>query len=112
MNKKSRFRTHRLFHIAGEGWYLECREGNQGPFPTREKADSCLETLMNDPHAGQPEWQPSPDDSGAWLAHDRSDGERRNDRDRRNTIRFETALGTRRSGQGRRRIDAQVRQIL
>ncbi len=113
MGKKARFRTNRLFHVVGEGWYLECREGNKGPFPTRDKVDRYLEALRTISHAERSRMPPDPDDSGTWLVHDRRDCERRNDHDRRDSIRFETGRpGTRRSGEGRRRIDIHVQQAL
>ena len=41
-----RFRTERFFHILGEGWFFEAREGMFGPYETRLIADKALSRLI------------------------------------------------------------------
>lgn len=36
----------RAFHVKGQGWYFEAREGLQGPYIFREHAELHLQTLM------------------------------------------------------------------
>ena len=42
---RNKFKRHRYFHIAGDGWYLEVREGIKGPFVSRESAEGYLTSL-------------------------------------------------------------------
>lgn len=42
---RNKFKRHRYFHVAGEGWYLEVREGTKGPFVNRENAEESLTSL-------------------------------------------------------------------
>lgn len=37
----------RHFHVMGEGWFLYTREGVQGPFLDRQRADHYLSQLMS-----------------------------------------------------------------
>ena len=46
---KARFNSSRFFHVVGEGWYLEAREGPQGPFNERGSALVRLEQIMEQP---------------------------------------------------------------
>ncbi len=41
-----RFRSERFFHILGEGWYFEAREGMFGPHETRAIARDALKKLI------------------------------------------------------------------
>ncbi len=41
-----RFRSERFFHILGEGWYFEAREGMFGPHETRVMAREALTKLI------------------------------------------------------------------
>lgn len=38
-----RFTLNRFRHMAGEGWYIDVREGRKGPFFSREDAEKYLE---------------------------------------------------------------------
>jgi len=37
----------RFFHVMGQGWFLCTREGVQGPFLDRHRANQCLLHLMS-----------------------------------------------------------------
>ncbi len=41
-----RFRSERFFHVLGEGWYFEAREGLFGPHETRVMASEALTRLI------------------------------------------------------------------
>ena len=41
-----RFRTERFFHILGEGWFFEAREGMFGPYDVKAKAQLALRRLI------------------------------------------------------------------
>jgi len=41
----NKFKRHRYFNVAGDGWYLEVREGIKGPFVSRESAEKFLNSL-------------------------------------------------------------------
>ena len=41
-----RFRSERFFHILGEGWYFEAREGMFGPHETKVMAGEALKKLI------------------------------------------------------------------
>ena len=41
-----RFRSERFFHILGDGWYFEAREGMFGPHETRVMALEALTKLI------------------------------------------------------------------
>lgn len=45
MNKRSPFMISRLFHVVGQEWFFESREGIRGPYKTKEKAKAALEEL-------------------------------------------------------------------
>lgn len=40
------FRSERFFHVLGEGWFFEAREGMFGPYETRVKAHEALSRLI------------------------------------------------------------------
>ncbi|HEB98709.1 MAG TPA: hypothetical protein ENJ05_04315 [Thiotrichales bacterium] len=40
-------RRNRFFQIEDEGWYLQAREGVQGPFATLAEAEAQLEKLIS-----------------------------------------------------------------
>jgi hypothetical protein len=40
-----RFRKDRFFHIMGQGWYVETREGTKGSFSSRQIAERYLDIL-------------------------------------------------------------------
>lgn len=42
---RNKFKRHRYFHVAGDGWYLEVRGGTKGPFVDRENAEGFLTSL-------------------------------------------------------------------
>ena len=41
-----RFRSERFFHVLGEGWYFEAREGLFGPHESRKIALKALTRLI------------------------------------------------------------------
>jgi len=41
-----RFRSERFFHVLGEGWFFEAREGMFGPYGTRPRAKEALSRLI------------------------------------------------------------------
>ena len=41
-----RFRTERFFHVLGEGWFFEAREGMFGPYQTKAIAANSLSRLV------------------------------------------------------------------
>lgn len=42
---RNKFGSDRLFNIAGDGWYVEIREGTSGPFLNRVDAEKHLMSL-------------------------------------------------------------------
>lgn len=63
---QARFSGSRYFFIANQGWYLEAREGIQGPFPNRGDAEAKLAQLKEASPIGRTEiWQlPAPVPAG------------------------------------------------
>lgn len=43
---RSLFRHDRFFHVMNEGWYIEVRDRNLGPFPTHEIAEQVFENMI------------------------------------------------------------------
>lgn len=43
----SRFRHDRFFYVLNEGWYIETRSGDFGPFSSHETAQHFLETTYS-----------------------------------------------------------------
>lgn len=41
-----RFNTDRFFHVMGEGWFFEAREGINGPFGDKESALATLTAMI------------------------------------------------------------------
>ncbi len=41
----------RYHYHEGQGWYLDTREGLQGPFPSRDAAQDCLRRIIQQAHA-------------------------------------------------------------
>ena len=46
--KEQRFTLNRFFYMMGKGWFVEAREGLQGPFFKREDAESHLEEVKKE----------------------------------------------------------------
>ena len=44
---KTYFRSHRLFCCNGE-WFFVTREGEQGPYPDRDRADAALKLFIGE----------------------------------------------------------------
>ena len=41
-----RFQSDRFFHVLGDGWYFEAREGMFGPYDVKAKAQLALRRLI------------------------------------------------------------------
>ncbi|GAB4344285.1 MAG: hypothetical protein Kow006_00040 [Gammaproteobacteria bacterium] len=98
-----------IFHVMGEGWYVETSLGVKGPFTVREAAECYVDALTV---AFEGVGEITPDQleivekslvvESAYVGLDRRIGERRTVHDRRSRIRYETLRNPRRSDRERR----------
>lgn len=49
-SEANRGNSSRYRHIEGQGWYLDTREGLQGPFDSRPAAQAYLRHIIHDAH--------------------------------------------------------------
>jgi hypothetical protein len=46
--KEQRFTLNRFYYMMGKGWFVEAREGLQGPFLKRADAETHLEVVKKE----------------------------------------------------------------
>ena len=57
-SKEARVSDNRYFYVIGEGWYVHTREGENGPYPDKNKAIDFVQTQLTEsesldhPHSG------------------------------------------------------------
>lgn len=105
------FQSAEIFHVLGQGWYVDISSDIKGPFALRDHAERYLAALQGvidreeSIDAGQrPINNPSVVTHPNYVGPDRRIRHRRSIDDRRTRIRFESLKKPRRSERERRKI--------